>query len=176
MFWSLTSFPALSTISTSVFHLSHMYPKHYVHTHTRTHTHSSIIGTITKNMIYVAKNWFQNWIYLCISIVSGQHNYKKLIGSRYIRSNGNSLNICLFLQPSTILIPRKDFVNSTENVHVIQLNWNTNYFSLSKELHRNNMEIIWSNCIIFETWSNFQLLSKLSSRHGKYIWRVLGHR
>lgn len=38
-------------------------------------------------------------------------------------------------------------------------------FSFSEKLHMNNMEIIWSNYIIFETWSNFQQLSKLNRRH-----------
>lgn len=71
---------------------------------------------------------------------------------------------------------RKDFINTTEKVHIIQPKRNSNYFSFSKELHMNDMEIIWSNYIIFETWSNFQLLSRLSSRHGKCIWHILGHR
>lgn len=102
----------------------------------------------------------------------------KLTGSRNIKSNVETPQIFFFPAVSNCIDSkkRKDFINTTEKVHITQLKKNINCFSFSKKLHMNNMEIIWSNYIIFETWSNFQLLSRLSSRRGKCIWHILGHR
>ena len=66
----------------------------------------------------------------------------KLTGSRNIKSNVETPQIFFFPPASNCIDSkkRKDFINTTEKVHITQLKKNINCFSFSKKLHMNNME------------------------------------